>query len=344
MAIFNAHYFDKHEQVVFCFDEKTDLKAIIAIHNTSRGPALGGCRFWPYKSEDDALQDALRLSKGMTYKAAMANISAGGGKGVIIGDPKTEKTPEKLRAFARFVERLNGAYSTGEDMGTNVQDMGVIYEVTRHVRGREVAKGGVGDPSHITAFGVLTGIKACLFHQRASQNLKGVRVGVQGLGHVGMDLVRQLNKAGAIVVAADISTQACEQARSLYGAKIVVPDQICFEDVEVFAPCAMGGVLNDATIPLLKCKIIAGSANNQLAEPRHGRLVAARGILYAPDYVINAGGLIAVAAEGPNYDVNVVMQHVAGIYQTLIEVFEAARMKNVSTSEAADAIARTRFT
>lgn len=340
MTIFDATDFDDHEQVIFCFDKASGLKAIIAIHNTRLGPALGGTRFWSYASETDALKDVLRLSRGMTYKAALANLPLGGGKGVIIGDAKTQKTPEKMLAYGRFVERLGGLFITGEDVGTNVQDMSIIYKATKHVRGREVKDGGVGDPSPITAYGVYKGIRAAVLYKTGRRDLDGVKVAIQGLGHVGIEVARRLAEDGAILTVSDLDDNVTKDASRRYHARIVKPEEIYAADVDVFVPCAMGGILNDNTIPQLKCQIVAGSANNQLAEPRHAQALYDRGILYAPDYLVNAGGLIDVAFEGPGYDVNEVLQHVASIYDTLIEIFENAKAQNITTSEASDRIAR----
>lgn len=343
MSIFNSHEFADHEQVIFCYDEPSGLKAIIAIHNTSRGPALGGCRFWAYASEADALIDVLRLSKGMTYKAALANINHGGGKAVVIGDAASDKTPEKLRALGRFIERLNGLYVTGEDVGTNSHDMNIIYETTKHVRGRDIEKGGGGDPSPFTALGVLTGIKACVKYQQGRDDIAGIRVAIQGLGHVGMSLAKLLSNEGASLVVADINQAQLDWAATSLGAQVVSTLEIYSADVDVFAPCALGGVLNDETIPILKAKIVAGSANNQLREHFHSDMLEKRRILYAPDYVINAGGLINVAFEGPGYDINVVTEHVGRIHDTLLEIFETAQKENITTSEASDRIAYARF-
>lgn len=341
--VFDSHDFDGHEQVIFCHDRDSGLKAIIAIHNTNLGPALGGCRFWPYATDEDALKDVLRLSRGMTYKAALANLELGGGKAVIIGDPKTQKTPKLLHAFGRFVERLNGLYITAEDVGTSLQDMSAIYETTTHVVGREANEGGSGDPSILTSFGVFTGIRACVYYKLGKSDLSGIRVAVEGLGHVGLDLVKRLVEAGASLVVTDINKSVLQKVVDQYGAVAVGVNEIFSADVDVFAPCALGGILNDETIPMLNCKIVAGSANNQLAEPYHANELEKRNILYAPDYLINSGGLINVSYEGPNYNLQDVMTHVEGIYYTLLEIFEAAKAHNITTSDASDSIARERF-
>jgi len=343
MAVFNLADFDNHQQIMYCFDEKTGLRAIIAIHNTNLGPALGGTRFWTYKSEEDALKDALRLSRGMTYKAALAGLPLGGGKGVIIGDPKTEKTREKIQAYARFIQTLNGLFITGEDVGMNLKDIDAIYEVTKYVRGRDVGLGGTGDPSSVTGYGVYKGIKAAAAYRLGKASLQGVKVAVQGLGHVGSDVVRRLAEDGAILYVTDIDGAAMERMAKTYHAKLVGLDEIFATDVDVFAPCALGGILNDTTIPQMKCSIVAGSANNQLGHAAHAQLLKERDILYAPDYVINAGGLINVASEGPDYDLNTVLKKVEGIYDTLLHIFEVAKNADITTSEASDRIARQRF-
>lgn len=344
MSVFDAHDFDGHEQVIFCNDEKSGLKAIIAIHNTNLGPALGGCRFWPYASEEEAIKDVLRLSRGMTYKAALANLELGGGKAVIIGDPKTTKTPELLRAFGQFVERLGGLYSTAEDVGTSPKDMSIIYEETKYVVGREAKEGGSGDPSIMTSLGVFSGIRACVYYKMGRSDLKGVRIGIEGLGHVGMDLVGRLAQEGATLIVSDMNKNLVEKVVQEYGAKAVEVGAIYASDIDVFAPCALGGILNDKTIPLLKCKIVAGSANNQLAETNHAKSLEEQNILYAPDYIINSGGLINVTYEGPAYNPEVVKTHVEGIYYTLLETFETAKAFHMTTGEASDRLARERFT
>ena len=343
MSVFKAHDFDHHEQVTFFYDADTGLKSIIAIHNTNLGPALGGCRYWPYPSEEEALTDALRLSRGMTYKAALANVRQGGGKAVIIGDPKTEKTPEKMRAFGRFVERLKGLYITAEDVGTTIEDMSLIHQETSHVVGLPAKEGGSGDPSSFTAYGVFTAIKACVYYQFGKTDLSGIRVAIQGLGQVGMKLAKQLKEAGASLVVTDINEMAVQNAVHQFGAGAVSLQNIFSVEADVFAPCALGGILNDQTIPNLKCKIVAGSANNQLAEFYHARVLEKRGILYAPDYLINAGGLINASREGSTYNPQAVKKNIEETYYTLLEIFEVAREKKVTTQEASDQIAERRF-
>ncbi|WP_032112842.1 Glu/Leu/Phe/Val family dehydrogenase [Candidatus Paracaedibacter symbiosus] len=343
MATFSATDFDNHEQVVFCNDAKTGLKAIIAIHNTHRGPALGGCRFWAYPNEDEALKDVLRLSRGMTYKAAMAQLNLGGGKSVIIGDAKKDKTPEMMIAFGKYIEHLNGLYITAEDVGTTTQDMGFIRQSTHHVVGLADTPGGSGDPSIFTGYGVYLGIKASVKHKFGEDSVKGLRIAVQGLGHVGMNLVERLSAEGAELVVTDINQDSVAYASSKFNAKAASPDSILATDCDLLAPCALGGGLHDQTIEKLRCKIVAGAANNQLAHPDHGEALRQLGILYAPDYVINAGGLINVTYEGPSYSRDKVINHVDKIYTTMLEIFETANKQNLATNIACDQIAEQRF-
>jgi leucine dehydrogenase len=340
MPIFGAVDFDRHEEVSFFCDKETGLKAIIAIHNTNRGPALGGCRMWPYADEQQAMTDVLRLSRGMTYKAAMAHLPFGGGKAVIIGDSHKDKSPVLMRAFGRCVEKLNGRYITAEDVGTSVEDMAFIRETTSHVVG---LPGGSGDPSPFTAIGVLEGIRAAVFYRLGKTTLKGIKVAVQGLGHVGYHLCKLLSEADAQLIVTDIEPDLVRRVVAEFKALAVSPEAIYSVEADVFAPCALGAVINDASIPQLKCVIIAGSANNELECHAHGELLSQKKILYAPDYVINAGGLIDVYYEGPNYDVKIVKQHVERIYDTLLDVCHKAEALHISTSEAADIIAEERF-
>lgn len=340
MSIFNCPDFDGHENVVFGCDEKTGLRCIIGIHNTNRGPALGGSRFWNYENEQAAITDVLRLSKGMTYKAAVAGLDLGGGKSVIIGDPRKIKTPDLMRAFGRIIEGLNGRYITAEDVGTTVQDMDFIRESTAHVRGKS---DGTGNPSPFTAFGTFQGIRAAVKHKLGTEDLKGLRVAVQGVGNVGYYLCEYLHNAGAELVVTDIVQSSIDRVVNEFGAVAVAQDEIYAQDVDVYAPCALGATVNDQTLDLLKVKIVAGAANNQLAEARHGDALKEMGILYAPDYVINAGGLINVAAETPDYDPDATRQQVAKIYDTLLEIFQRADDENKPTSILADKIAEERF-
>lgn len=347
MAVFSLSDFADHEQVVFVSDDKSGLKAIIAVHNSNLGPALGGCRMWPYASEDEAIRDVLRLSRGMTYKSAMANLKLGGGKSVIIGNPRTHKTPELLAAFARALEQLNGRYIAAEDSGTSVADMKYMTQFTQHVAGihDKPSDEGTrsGDPSPATAYGTFIGIQAAVKERLGRDSLEGLRVAVQGVGNVGYDLARQLKEAGAQLWVTDIHREPLVQASRELGATVVAPEEIFSLDVDVFAPCALGAILNDSTIPQLKAKIVAGAANNQLAEARHGLELMKRGILYAPDYVINAGGIIDVYHERIGFDRSALLKHIEGIHDNLMEVFERARKEERPTGEVADAIAEERF-
>ncbi len=332
-----------HDQVVFCHDKSVGLKAIIAIHNTSLGPALGGTRMWNYKNEDDALIDVLRLSKGMTYKAAAAGLNLGGGKAVIIGDPKTQKTEGLFRAFGQFVNSLNGKYITAEDVGTNVQDMEHIFMETPWVTGIPKDFGGSGDPSPYTAHGVLMGIKASAQEKFGSDALTGLRVAVQGLGNVGSHLVKYLVAEGAKVFVADIDQNRVKLMHDQYGCTPKSPEDILTTECDILAPCAMGAVVNDQTILKFKTKIIAGGANNQLAEPRHGDQLKELGILYAPDYVINAGGVMNVFVELEGYSPDRAFDKTRKVYDNIAKVYSVAKRDNIGTHTAADRMAEERI-
>ena len=332
-----------HEQVVFCHDKNVGLKAIIAIHNTALGPALGGTRMWNYKNEDEALTDVLRLSKGMTYKAAAAGLNLGGGKAVILGDSKTQKTEGLFRAFGQFVNSLNGKYITAEDVGTTVNDMEHIYMETPWVTGIPKDFGGSGDPSPYTAHGVLMGIKAAASEKFGTDSLKGMRIAVQGLGNVGSNLVRYLVEEGARIIIADIDQGRVKVHHEKYGVEVVSPDQILFVDCDIQAPCAMGAIINDETIVKLKCKAIAGGANNQLAEARHGDQLRELGILYAPDYVVNAGGLMNVFVELEGYSPERAFEKTKKVYDNVKKVFEISKRDNIGTHTAADRLAEERM-
>ena len=347
MAVFSLSDFADHEQVVFVSDDKSGLKAIIAVHNSNLGPALGGCRMWPYASEEEAVRDVLRLSRGMTYKSAMARLKLGGGKSVLIGNPRTDNTTALLAAFARALEQLNGRYIAAEDSGTSVADMKFMTQFTQHVAGihDKPSDEGTrsGDPSPATAYGTFIGIQAAVKERLGRDSLDGLRVAVQGVGNVGYDLARQLKEAGAQLWVTDIHREPLVQAGRELGATVVAPDEIFGLDVDVFAPCALGAILNDSTIPQLKASIVAGAANNQLAEARHGVELMKRGILYAPDYVINAGGIIDVYHERIGFERAALIRHIEGIRDNLMEVFERAREEERPTAEVADAIAEERF-
>jgi leucine dehydrogenase len=345
MDIFNHNSLDKHEQIIFCNDYATGLKAIIAIHNTSLGPALGGCRMYPYASEADALNDALRLSRGMTYKSAMANVNYGGGKSVIIGDPKKIASEILFRAFGRFVETLNGRYITAEDVGTNVDHMAWILLETPHVVGLPTYCGGLGDPSPVTAHGVYSGIKAAVKQRLGGRdNLSGLKVAVQGLGHVGYNLCKELYAAGAQLFVTDINEEALKRVATEFNATVVKPNDIYGLNVDVFSPCALGAVINDLTLPLFKCSIIAGAANNQLQhELNHGTILKDKNILYAPDYVINAGGLINVVAEHRKVKQDYALAQSERIYDTLLKVFKTAEEEDITTVMASNKMAEQRI-
>ncbi|HEY4596707.1 MAG TPA: Glu/Leu/Phe/Val dehydrogenase [Thermoanaerobaculia bacterium] len=334
--------FEGHEEAVFFSDPSSGLRAIIAIHSTALGPALGGTRFYPYGSEDAALRDVLRLSRGMTYKAAAAGLNLGGGKAVIIGDSKQDKTEELFRAFGRYVESLNGLYITAEDVGTGTEDMEVVSHETRWVTGLSPELGGGGDPSPVTAFGTLQGIKAAVQHL-GDDSLQGRSVAVQGLGSVGYNLARFLRDEGAKVFGTDIDPERTAQAREELGVEIVPLNEILEVECDVVAPCALGAVINDESIPRLRCRIVAGAANNQLKEDRHGQELHDRGILYAPDYVINAGGLINVYNELVGYNREVAMRMAGGIFANMARLFEIARAQSIPTYLAADRLAEERI-
>ena len=333
---------DEHEEVVFFHDPPSGLRAIVAIHSTALGPALGGTRFYPFPTEADALRDVLRLARGMTYKAAAAGLDLGGGKAVIIGDPRRDKTEELLRAYGRFIESLGGRYITAEDVGTSREDMDVLRRETRWVTGVSKRLGGSGDPSPVTAYGVFQGFRACAEEALGTSSLDGVRVVVQGAGKVGYSLTKHLVEAGAEVSIADVDVDAIGRAVNELGVDTVEPRKAHAVECDIFAPCALGGVIRDDTIPELKCSIVAGAANNQLDRPEHGDALRELGILYAPDFVINSGGLMNVADELIGYDRERAMKKVEGIYRTLREVFRRSRMEAMTPSRAAERLAEER--
>lgn len=335
-----------HEQLVFNHDKETGLRAIIAIHSTRLGPGLGGTRLWKYPDTDAAVLDVLRLSEGMTYKAAAAGLSLGGAKAVIMADGK-ESDPAlreaRFKAFGRFIDSLSGRYITAEDVGTTMQDMVNIRTSTQHVTGLPLSEGGSGDPSPMTAVGVLHGIRAAVAATFKTNDLSGLTVSIQGLGKVGYALAELLLDAGCTVYGTDINDDVLQQARQI-GIKTVGLDEIYDVDADIFAPCALGAVLNDETIPRLKCKVIAGSANNQLKDiDRHSDQLSERGITYIVDYVVNAGGLINVAHEITGYDEAAARQRTAGIYDTVCEMLELAKSEHITTDDAAMRIVRSRL-
>ena len=342
--VFGQVSFDNHEQIVFCHDKDTGLKAIIGIHNTVLGPALGGTRMWNYASEWEALNDVLRLSRGMTYKSAITGLNLGGGKAVIMGDSKLDKTPEMITKFGEYVNSLSGRYITAEDVGTTTADMDRIREVTPHVTGISVEKGGSGNPSPVTAYGVFMGLKAAAKYQFGTDNLQGKKVLVQGIGHVGETLVEHLTKEGAIVTITDINEARLQEVGAKYGAKIYTGNDLYSADVDIYSPCALGATINDDTINKLKAKVIAGAANNQLAnEQVHGKMLMDRGILYAPDFLINAGGIINVYAEIVGYDTAEALRRTENIYNTTLEIFDFAKKNNMTTYQAALNLAQNRI-
>jgi len=331
-----------HEQLIVGHDRETGLQALIAIHDTTLGPALGGCRLWAYRTFEDAAMDALRLSKIMTYKAAISGLPFGGGKAVINARPQ-DKTPALLAAFGRLINSMAGLYITAEDVGMTVADLVLIKQVTRYATGVPEDQGGGGDPSVLTAIGVFHGMRRCLQEALGEDSLKDRTVAVQGLGKVGMQLAHLLHQEGANLIVTDLNRDRVSQAVKAFKAKAVSPMAIYQVPCEIFAPCALGSILNTRTIPKLRCRIVAGAANNQLSEPADGRRLNRRRILYAPDYVINAGGLIHIASELEGYDRAKVEQRTKGIAETLGRVFEYAALKKISPVEAADRMALERI-
>lgn len=341
MSVFELMEKYGHEQVVFGYDTVSGLRAIIAIHDTTLGPALGGTRMWPYKTEEEALVDVLRLSRGMTYKNAAMGLNLGGGKAVIIGDSRKDKSEEMFRAFGKLVESLGGRYITAEDVGTNTDDMDIIRGQTAHVTGLAQTS---GNPSPVTAFGAFRAMAASLRTVFGSDSFKGRSVAVQGVGAVGFSLVQRLIEAGAKVYVTDIYPEKVQKAVEL-GAIAVPVDRIFDQECDVFAPCALGAVINDDTVPRFKCKIVCGAANNQLLEPGHGKALSRRGILYAPDFIVNGGGVINVADEmyPGGYNRERSLNRIARIYDILMNIFQMAKEKGIETHEAADLYAEERI-
>ncbi len=344
MTVFNHPDFDNHEQVMFCRDADAGLTAIIAIHSTALGPAAGGCRMYPYASADDALADVLRLSRGMSYKNAMAGLPLGGGKCVIIADPTKPEKPGLLRAFGRHVQSLGGRYWTAIDVGVSPEDIDVLGETCEYVFCQASAYPDGFNPSLFTALGGFTAIKAVAAHLWANDDLTGRRVAIQGCGATGADLARRLHDAGAELILADVNDIAVQKVVEAYGARAVDPAVIHAQEVDIFAPCALGAILNDASIPELKAKAICGLANNQLAEARHGAALRDRGIVYAPDYIVNGGGVTGAAARiFSNPTMEQSEARILEIYGTLKEVLAKAAAKGAPTSEVADDLARERI-
>jgi len=330
-----------HEQLVFCNDNETGLKAIIGIHNTVLGPSLGGTRLWKYNNEMEAIRDVLRLSRGMTYKAAVAGLNLGGGKAVIIGDSKKDKNEKFMRRFGQFVNSLGGKYITAEDVGIGTQDMEWVSRETKFVTG---LPGKSGDPSPVTAFGVYNAMKASAKERWGSDSLSGKKVMVQGIGHVGEHLVKFLTEEGALVSIADINEDRLKVIAAEYKSTVVALDKVYDVDMDIYAPCALGATVNDNTLERLKCSVICGAANNQLADEKvHGEAVMKRGIVYAPDYVVNAGGLINVSTEISGLTQQEAMKLAGDIYNTTLNIFKIAKTENIPTYAAANKIAETRI-
>lgn len=343
MKVFESLALSDHEQVSFALDEAAGLRGIVAIHSTVLGPAIGGTRMREYGSDEEALEDALRLSKGMTYKAAAAGLNFGGGAAVIMGDPQRDKTEVLFRALGRQIESLNGRYITSQGLGTDVEDMQCIRLETQRVVGLHSAYGGCGDTAPIMAHGAVAGMRACLEEVGVAPTLRGLTVAVQGLGRGGRALARRLIEEGAEVIGSDPNAEAVEAAKVSLTLTTVEPDEIYDVQCDVWSPCAVGEVLNDETIPRLKCRIVAGPANNQLEKPGHAAVLAERGILYAPDFVFNAGALIAVTEEIAGFSFERAMRRAEDIGTALRKVFALARERGVSTAEAADALAEQRI-
>jgi valine dehydrogenase (NAD+) len=343
----NVSVFDlgsSHEQVVFCNDPASGLRAIVAIYSTALGPALGGTRFYPYASEADALEDVLNLSRAMAYKAACAGLDLGGGKAVIIGDPTTDKSEALLRSYGRFVQAIGGRYYTACDVGTYVEDMDVIARECSFVTGRSPAHGGAGDSSILTAYGVFQGMRAAAAVAWGSPTLRGRRVGIAGVGKVGHHLVEHLLEDGASIVVSDVSRDAVDRVRVVHPeVDAVSPDDLLGQPMDVYAPCALGGALSDETVPELQAQIVCGAANNQLAHPGIEKLLEERGVLYAPDYVVNSGGLIQVADEIEGYSEARARAKATEIYDTTQRIFTLAAAEGVPPSVAADRLAERRM-
>ncbi len=344
-VIFDELAKDDHEQVVFCNDKETGLKAIIGIHNTILGPALGGTRMWNYTSDSEAFVDVLRLARGMTYKAAISGLNLGGGKAVIIGDADKLKNEALLRRFGRFVESLNGKYVTAEDVNMSPEDMEYISMETRHVTGLSESVGGGGDPSPVTAYGVYVGMKAAAKKAFGSDSLEGKAISVQGTGHVGVNLLEYLAKENVKLYVSDFNEKRAKEAASKFGAKVVGLDEIYDLEVDIYSPCALGATVNDETLGRLKCQVIAGAANNQLEnEEIHGKALLKKGIIYAPDFLINAGGLINVGIDYlGGWSKERVYRKTEKIYQTTLDIFGLSEREDISTQKAAMKMAEKRI-
>jgi leucine dehydrogenase len=343
LELFNRLKANCHEQIIFFREQISGLRSIVSIHDTTLGPAIGGVRMWQYTDEDEAVEDALKLSRSMTYKAAGAGLNFGGGQAVIIGDPKTCKTESLFRSLGRFIDSLGGRYIAAEGLGTTVEDMDYIRMETSYVVGIPRSRGGSGDPSPMCAAGVLGGLEACQAFLTGDDSLKAVRVAVQGVGKVGSILVHKLVAQGAIVTVADIDPDAAGRVGAGREITVVPAKDIYGVECDIFCPCALGGIINDDTIEKLHCKVVAGAANNQLAEERHGTGLHNRGILYAPDYIVNAGGLINVTEEIYGYDRKRATRKTAVIKEVLLKILISAREQDIPTFQAADRFAEARI-
>lgn len=341
MGVFENIQAENYEQIIFCNDSRVGLKAIIAKHNTALGPATGGCRMWNYRSEEEALTDVLRLAKGMTYKAAISGLSMGGGKAVIIGDA-SQKSPELLRRFGEFVESLQGSYVTAKDVGIDSADLKIIKTRTKHILGIAGEENSSGDPSPLTAWGIYNGMRAAARAAFGTQSLKGLKVALQGLGAVNYHLAKHLHREGAVLLGSDINREAIDRAKAEFGLQVVNPDSIYAAECDIFSPGALGGILNSQSIPQLKCKAIAGGANNQLATEADGEALLKRGILYAPDYAINAGGLINIYHEREGYNRERAYAHVEKVHDTIKTILEASAADRIPSNIVANRMAENR--
>lgn len=343
-SLFDSLQSTNHEQVVICSDPSTGLKALIAIHDTTLGPALGGTRMWVYGNEQEAMKDVLRLSRGMTYKAAISGLNLGGGKAVIIGDSRKDKNEALFRSFGRFVDGLGGRYITAEDVGMSEKDMEWIFSETKYVTGIPKALGGSGDPSPVTAYGVYMGLKAAAKKAYGSDSLAGKSIALQGAGNVATHFAKRVAEEGAKLYISDIYEEKAVNLAKQVGGEVVKPEEIYGLDVDIFAPCALGGVINDETLSQFKCAVIAGGANNVLdVENVHGKALLEKGIVYAPDYVINAGGLINISSELEGYDVDRAFAKTAGIYDTVLRIVAYSEDNNIPTYQASNILAEKRI-
>ena len=333
-----------HEQVLFCQDAATGLKAIIAVHDTTLGPSLGGTRMWNYSTEQEALTDVLRLSRGMTYKSSLAGLNLGGGKAVIIGNSRTQKNEALFRRFGRFVDSLNGKYITAEDVGISTRDIEWVSLETEHVAGKPSYIGGSGDPSPVTAYGVYVGMKAAAKAQYGSDSLQGKKIVVQGIGSVGEALVQHLVKEGALVTVTDIFEDRVKEIVDKNAVSVCSPEDVYTQDMDIYAPCALGATVNEETLNIMNCSVICGAANNQLAnEEIHGEMVERKGIIYAPDYLVNAGGIINCYWEVTGYNRDAAMQQASEIYDTTLRILKKASEENIPSYLAANALAESRI-